>query len=182
VQTTFEELIDKFEKAAEVAVQESVNWTRSNDLKAEFQTAGSLATVRNSIDTSNAFYETEQEFFDNTEPLFRDLNIKFYKSLNNSPFKKQLEGEFGKQLFDIAAVSVRSFGPAVISDMQEENRLGTEYSKLVATAQVEFKGGTYNLAGLEPFEQSTDRETRKEASNAKFAWWAANSGQFDTIL
>jgi len=29
------------------------------------------------------------------------------------------------------------FGPAVIGDMQEENRLGTEYSKLVATAEVE---------------------------------------------
>ena len=180
VQTTFEGLIDKFDKAADVAVQESVI-NEINDLKAEFQTAGSLATVRNSIDTSNAFYETEQEFFDNTEPLFRDLNIKFYKSLNNSPFKKQLEGKFGKQLFDIAAVSVRSFGPAVISDMQEENRLGTEYSKLVATAQVEFRGEKYNLAGLEPFEQSTDRETRKEASSAKFAWWAANSGQFDTV-
>ena len=180
VQTTFEGLIDKFDKAADVAVQESVI-NEINDLKAEFQTAGSLATVRNSIDTSNAFYETEQEFFDNTEPLFRDLNIKFYKSLNNSPFKKQLEGKFGKQLFDIAAVSVRSFGPAVISDMQEENRLGTEYSKLVATAQVEFRGEKYNLAGLEPFEQSTDRETRKEASSAKFAWWAANSAQFDAI-
>jgi M3 family oligoendopeptidase len=180
VQTTFQGLLDKFEKAGDASVQESVI-NEINDLKAEFQTAGSLATVRNSIDTSNAFYETEQEFFDNSEPLFRDLNIQFYKSLNNSPFRKQLETKFGKQLFDIAAVSVRSFGPAVISDMQEENRLGTEYSKLVATAQVEFRGQTYNLAGLEPFEQSTDRATRKEASNAKFNWWAANSAAFDDI-
>ena len=180
VQNAFHGLLDKFEKASDASIQEEVI-NEINELKAEFQTAGSIATVRNSIDTSNVFYEAEQEFFDNTEPLFKDLNIKFYKSLNNSPFKKQLENKFGKQIFDIAAMSVRSFGPAVISDMQEENRLGTEYSKQVATAQVEFRGETYNLAGLEPFEQSTDRQTRKDSTNARFDWWAANSNEFDTI-
>lgn len=180
VQNEFQGLLQQFDKAANAQEQENVI-TRINDLKAEFQTAGSIATVRNSIDTSNAFYETEQEFFDNTEPIFRDLNIQFYKSLNNSPFKSQLESKFGKQIFDIAATSVRSFGPAVISDMQEENRLGTEYSKLVATAELEFRGEKYNLAGVEPFEQSTDRETRREAATTKYKWWAENAGEFDTI-
>lgn len=180
VQSDFQGLLQQFDKAADAQEQETVI-NKINELKAEFQTAGSIATVRNSIDTSNAFYETEQEFFDNTEPIFRDLNIQFYKSLNNSPFKAQLEKKFGRQLFDIAATSVRSFGPAVIGDMQEENRLGTEYSKLVATAELEFRGEKYNLAGVEPFEQSTDRETRKEAATTKYKWWAENAGEFDTI-
>ncbi|MBS1626035.1 MAG: M3 family oligoendopeptidase [Bacteroidetes bacterium] len=180
VQTEFQGLLRQFDKAADAQEQENVI-NKINDLKAEFQTAGSIATVRNSIDTSNVFYETEQEFFDNTEPIFRDLNIQFYKSLNNSPFKAQLEKKFGKQIFDIAATSVRSFGPAVISDMQEENRLGTEYSKLVATAELEFRGEKYNLAGVEPFEQSTDRETRREAATTKYKWWAENADEFDTI-
>lgn len=180
VQNTFNGLLEKFDNAPDSAVQEAVI-TEINDLKAEFQTAGSIANVRNSIDSSNAFYEKEQEFYDTTEPLFRDLNIRFYKSLNNSPFKKQLESKFGKQIFDIAEISVRSFGPAVISDMQEENRLGTEYSKLVATAEVEFRGEKYNLAGLEPFKQSPDRATRREASTAEYKWWADNADKFDTI-
>ncbi len=180
VQSDFQGLLQQFDKAANAQEQESVI-TKINDLKAEFQTAGSIATVRNSIDTSNAFYESEQEFFDNTEPIFRDLNIQFYKSLNNSPFKAQLENKFGKQIFDIAATSVRSFGPAVISDMQEENRLGTEYSKLVATAELEFRGEKYNLAGVEPFEQSIDRDTRREAATTKYKWWAENATEFDTI-
>ena len=180
VQKTFKGLLDKFDNAPDYAVQEAVI-TEINDLKAEFQTAGSIANVRNSIDSSNAFYEVEQEFYDTSEPIFRDLNIQFYRSLNNSPFKKQLENKFGKQLFDIAEVSVRSFGPAVISDMQEENRLGTEYSRLVATAEVEFRGVKYNLAGLEPFKQSVDRDTRREASVAEYAWWSANADKFDAI-
>lgn len=180
VQNDFKGLLQQFDKAADALEQENVI-NKINDLKAEFQTAGSIATVRNSIDTSNAFYETEQEFFDNTEPIFRDLNIQFYKSLNNSPFKAQLESKFGRQIFDIAATSVRSFGPAVISDMQEENRLGTEYSKLVAKAELEFRGEKYNLAGVEPFEQSTDRDTRREAATTKYKWWAENAGEFDTI-
>lgn len=180
VQNEFQGLLQRFDQAADAQEQENVI-NQINDLKAEFQTAGSIATVRNSIDTSNAFYETEQEFFDNTEPIFRDLNIQFYKSLNNSPFKAQLEKKFGRQLFDIAATSVRSFGPAVIGDMQEENRLGTEYSKLVATAELEFRGEKYNLAGIEPFEQSIDRDTRREAATTKYKWWAENAGEFDTI-
>ncbi len=180
VQITFRNLLDKFEKASDSTIQESVI-DEINKLKAEFQTAGSIASVRNSIDNSNVFYESEQEFYDNTEPLFRDLNIQFYKSLNNSPFKKQLEGKYGKQIFDIAEVSVRSFGSAVIGDIQEENKLGTEYSKLVATAEVEFKGEKYNLAGLEPLEQSTDRLMRREASVAKYGWWESNADKFDGI-
>ena len=180
VQSKFKGLLEKFDKAPDYAVQEALI-TEINDLKAEFQTASSIANVRNSIDSSNAFYEMEQEFYDTTEPIFKDLNIQFYKSLNNSPFKKQLEGKFGKQLFDIAEVSVRSFGPAVISDMQEENRLGTEYSKLVATAEVEFRGEKYNLAAMDPFKQSTDRTTREEASKAEYAWWAENAAKFDAI-
>ena len=180
VKKAFAGLLDKFNQAPDSATQEAVIH-EINELRADFQTAGSIASVRNSIDSSNAFYEEEQSFYDESEPLFKDLNIQFYKSLNNSPFKKQLQDKFGKQLFSIADVSVRSFGPAVISDMQEENRLGTEYSKLVATAEVEFRGQKYNLAGLDPFEQSTDRATRKEATMARFAWWEKNNDKFDAI-
>jgi len=86
VQSTFKGLLEKFDTAPDYAVQEAVI-TEINDLKAEFQTASSIANVRNSIDSSNTFYESEQEFYDTTEPIFRELNIEFYKSLNNSPFK-----------------------------------------------------------------------------------------------
>lgn len=180
VKKAFSGLLEKFDQAPDPATQEAVI-NEINELRADFQTAGSIASVRNSIDSSNVFYEAEQSFYDESEPLFKDLNIQFYKSLNNSPFKKQLQDKFGKQLFAIADVSVRSFGPAVISDMQEENRLGTEYSKLVATAELEFRGEKYNLAGLDPFEQSTDRATRKEAITARFGWWEANNDKFDHI-
>ncbi|MFN8276854.1 MAG: M3 family oligoendopeptidase [Chitinophagales bacterium] len=180
VQDQFANLLTQFDQATDSATQEKVI-AAINQLRAEFQTAGSLASVRNTIDTSNAFYEEEQTFFDETEPLFRDLNIQFYKSLNNSPFKAQLQKKYGKQLFDIAAVSVRSFGPAVINDMKEENKLGTEYSKLVASAEVEFRGEKYNLAGLEPFEQNPDRATRREATLTKYQWWDANKEKFDGI-
>jgi M3 family oligoendopeptidase len=180
VMQSFRSLIDRFDAAQDVATQETLI-TEINNLKQDYQTAGALASVRNTIDTSNAYYEAEQAYFDNTEPMLRDLSIQFYKSLNNSPFKKDLETKFGKQLFDIASVSVRSFGPAVIQDIQEENRLSTEYSKLVASAQVEFRGQTYNLAGIEPFEQSPDRATRQEAAKVKYAWWAANQEKFDIL-
>ena len=73
VQSAFKGLLEKFDNAADCTIQEAVI-TEINDLKAEFQTASSIANVRNSIDISNSFYESEQEFYDTSEPLFRDLN------------------------------------------------------------------------------------------------------------
>ena len=180
VQSSFKGLLEKFDTATTVTIQEALI-NEINDLRTDVQTAGSIASVRNSIDSSNVFYEAEQEYFDKIDPLVREMGIEFYKSLNNSPFKKQLQEKFGKQLFDIADVSVRSFGPAVIADMQEENKLTTEYSKLVATAELTFRGEKYNLAGIDPFEQSTDRATRREAATTRYGWWAANADKFDTI-
>src|SRR5690606_38354358 len=137
-----------------------------NALRSEFITAASIAQVRNTIDISNAYYDAENTYFDKVGPIFQDLNVQLYRSLSKSPFQQDLRTKFGNQLFDLAEANVRSFNETVIADIQEENRLGTEYSKLVASAQVEFDGKTYNLAGLDPFMQSTDREIRKRATDA----------------
>lgn len=180
VQHEFNGLLEKFDLAADAPAQEALI-EKINELRAAFHTAGSIASVRNSIDSSNVFYEGEQAFFDEVEPVFKELTIRFYKSLNNSPFKNQLENKFGKQLFDIAGVSVRSFGPSVIGDMQEENKLSTEYSKLVATAEIDFRGQKLNLAGMDPYKQSSDRDTRRESALTEYAWWSANADKFDNI-
>jgi M3 family oligoendopeptidase len=181
VQSQFHKLLNKFDTASDVATQEATI-NEINDLRSDFQTSASLASVRNTIDTSNQYYELEQEFFDETEPLFRDLNIQFYRSLGKSPFNKELRAKFGNQLFDIADVSLRSFDVSIINDMKEENKLGTEYSKLVASAEVEFNGAKLNLSALEPFTQSTDREVRKKAVEANYNFWASKADRFDDVF
>ncbi|MFI5139866.1 MAG: M3 family oligoendopeptidase, partial [Sphingobacteriales bacterium] len=180
VENDFNDLLNRFNNAANADEQKDV-LALVNELKNEFHTYASIASVRNSIDTTNAFYEAEQEFFDSNEPLIKDLNIKFYKALGNSKFKAELEKQFGNQLFKLADVSVKTFDPSVIDDLKEENKLNTEYTKLVASAEVEFRGSKYNLSSIDAFGESTDRETRKESSKAKWKFFAFNEYKFDEL-
>src|SRR4051812_30048729 len=85
VETDFNALLVKFDAAQNAAEQTDI-LGKINELKNEFSTYASIASVRNSIDTTNAFYEAEQEFFDTNEPVIKDLHIKFYKALGSSKF------------------------------------------------------------------------------------------------
>ncbi len=153
-----------------------------NSLKNDFQTCASIASVRNSIDTTNAYYEKEQEFYDTNEPLMRDLSVKFYKALGSSTYRGELEKKFGHQLFRIAEVSTKTFSPEIIEDLKEENKLSTEYTKLMATAEVEFNGEKMNLSALDAFSENTGRELRKKAYQAKWNWFAQHEEKFDEIF
>lgn len=180
VEKEFNELLVKFTNAATAKEQEEV-LAQINLLKSEFQTFASIASVRNSIDTTNQYYEGEQEFFDMNEPVLKDLNIKFYKALGSSKFKGDLQKKFGNQLFKLADVSLKTFDPSIIEDLKEENKLGTEYTKLVATAEVEFEGKKLTLSALSAFMESTDRELRKKAFFANHGWFASHETEFDEI-
>lgn len=180
MQEQFNALLNEFDNAG-TAEQQRETLSKINALRSDFQTYASIASVRNSINTTDSYYEKEQEFFDDNEPVLKDLNVKLYRSLGNSRFKGELKDAFGNQLFNLADVSLKTFNPTVIDDLKEENKLGTEYTKLVASAEVDFNGQKMNLSQLEAFSQSTDRELRKRANLAKTAWFAGHEAQFDDI-
>ena len=151
-------------------------------LRAGFDSMYNLAYIRHSINTKDAFYETENSFFDQQLPVFEKLKTDWYKKLLNSPFKARLSKEYGQQLFDIAHLSLKTFSPEIIEDLQEENRLSTAYNKLKATAQIDFDGKTYNLSSIVPQEQDKDRAVRSAASKAKWDWLAAQQEELDRIF
>ena len=125
VENDFNTLLSRFDSAQNAEEQKEV-LASINERKNEFSTYASIASVRNSIDTTNAFYEAEQEFFDSNEPIIKDLHIKFYKALGSSKFKNDLQKDFGNQLFNLADVSLKTFDVSIIEDLKEENRLGTQ--------------------------------------------------------
>ncbi len=42
----------------------------------------------------------------------------------------------------------------------EENKLRSEYQKLMASAQIDFEGEIRNLSGMTPFMESPDRDMK----------------------
>lgn len=155
---------------------------RVNQLRNQVETMATLAQIRHSIDTTDAFYEMENTYWDEHGPLYSELDSQFYRLVLDSPFQDELQTAIPHQWFAIAELKLRAFSPAIIPLLQEENRLSSEYTKLVASAQIEFDGQTYNLSGLTPLLQDDNREVRKRAAAAKFGFFAEHESEIDHLF
>lgn len=180
VEKKFESLLEKFNKSKAFEEQKKII-NEINSLRIEVESIMQIASIRHTIDTTDKFYEAEQDFIDENTPIYQGLITKYYKSLVDSPYREILEKEYGKQLFNIAEYTIKTFSPEVIEDLQRENKLSSEYQKLIASAKIMFHGEERNLSGLTPFQQSTDRQVRKEAYAAKYGFFQEHEKEFDRI-
>ncbi len=154
---------------------------RINAMRNHLDTMFNLCYIRHSIDTNDDFYQDEQDYIDEIEPIVEGLTTKYYQALVNSKFRNELEGRWGRQLFALAEVQLKTFSPEVVPLLQKENKLSTEYTKLIASAKINFEGEERTLAQLEPFAESTDRKLRKLANEARFGFLAQNEEKIDQI-
>lgn len=179
-QERFQILLKKFTDS-QSAVEATEAIKEINVFRSRLDTLFNLVYIRASIDTKDEYYQQERDYFDDIEPEIKAMNTEFYKELVKSPYREELERQFNSQLFQIADFEIKSFSPEIISLLQKENKLSSEYSKLVASAEVEFQGKTYTLAQLAPFAQSEDRETRKQAVTASAGFFEDSGDTFDSI-
>jgi M3 family oligoendopeptidase len=140
-----------------------------------------LVSIRHSIDTEDEFYAKETDFIDENSPLYQNLVSKYYKSLINSKFRNDLEANWGKQLFNLAELQIKSFSEEIIEDLVKENKLVTEYDKLIASAKIEFEGEVRNLSQMTPFMESKDQNIRKAAYEAFTKFFIENESEIDRI-
>lgn len=153
-----------------------------NQLRINFESMKNIAFINYSLDTGNEKFAEEQDYFDNNAPFFNDLVNEYYKALLTSKFRKELCLKFGGHLFAIAEMTMKSFTPEIVEDLQKENHLNSEYTKLKASAQIMFDGKERNLQELDPYMESTDREVRKRATDAYWNFFAENAVKFDKIF
>lgn len=180
LEKNFNSLLKKFENAGSFDEQDRM-MKEINELRVEFQSQGTLSSIRYSIDTTNKQYEDEQQFFDKNNPVYEGLVTNYYRAIIKSKFRNELEKKWGKQLFAVADLIIKTFSPQIMDDLQKENQLRTEYTKLLASAKIIFEGEERNLSGLNPFMESTDRVIRKKANEAKWKFFKDNQVQFDRI-
>ncbi|WP_306798614.1 M3 family oligoendopeptidase [Oceanobacillus saliphilus] len=179
-QTKFKQLLNTFTEAD--SLNEATDAIKAiNTFRNRLSTLFNLVYIRASIDTRDEYYQAERDYFDEIEPEIKAMNTEFYKELIKSPYRVELEVQFGSQLFQIADFEIKSFSPEIIHLLQKENKLSSEYSKLVASAEVEFQGKTYTLAQLAPFAQSEERNIRKQAVTASAGFFASHTDKFDSI-
>ncbi len=150
-------------------------------IRASVATAYNIGYIRYSIDTRDPFYREEKDWFDNHLPRTEQWRVDYYRALLDNPHREALEAHFGAQLFDSAKVSINTFRPEILGELQEVNKLSSEFTQLRGGAEIEVDGNTYNLSSIAPLEQVADREKRKEASTAKWNWFAEHRGRLEDI-
>ena len=180
IKKEFSELIESFEKAENVEGQVNA-FDEIIKLRNHIETMQTLVSVRHSIDTNDEFYDKENEYMDEISPILFGFTNDFYKALVNSKFKDELIQKYGKFLFDLAENTLKTFSPEIIPDAQEENRLSSKYSKLIASAKIDFDGKELNLSQMVPYTQSKDRNVRIKAAKKVAQFFAENQDEFDNI-
>lgn len=152
-----------------------------NSYSKHIATLYSLAYIRHTIDTNNKFYDEQQEFWDSSLPQLQAYDNKIGKSLLDSKFRPQLEEKYGKIYFLNTEIERKGFAPEIIPDLQEENKLTTEYGKLIASAQIDFDGGKKTISEMSLYKQSSDDKIRNAAWEAEGRFYRDHSAELDEI-
>ena len=177
---TIKELTDKlanastFEEAKEVFIQ-------YEELNKHYQTMGTLAHIRHTIDTRDEFYAEEQKFYNNAGPVLQEYSLAFTITLLKSPFLDEFKKEFAEVYFTNAEMELKTFSPEIIPDMQEEALLVQKYEALLASASIPFNGETYTISQIAPYKQDPDDDVRLAAWKAEGQWYKDNQAELDDI-
>lgn len=145
-------------------------------------TMNSICSIRNTLNTTDEFYEKELEYNQTTYPTVMETEIEYERAVLESAFAQDVEKEYGKEILLNYQQDLDSFNPALVPFMQKEAELTTRYQKLMATAQIPFRGETYNLYGIQKFFENPDRSVRREAFAAYSDFYHGNEEELEDIF
>ena len=180
VKQQFADLLARFKAAATYAEAHAV-FLEEEKLNKHVDTLAQLASVRNTIDTRDKFYDEEMNFWNEATPQLQECQNAWSQAMLASPFRKEFEAEYGSLMFVNAEIGRKAFSPAIVEELKQENQLVQDYQKLIASAQIEFEGNTYTISQLSPFKNDPDDARRLAAWQAEGGWYKAHQPELDEI-
>ena len=126
----------------------------------------SIGSVRNTIDTTDEYYDGEMKWLREQDAALIPLRKRYREALAGSAFRADFEAEFGPQMFRLVDAALKTTDEKIIADTIREGELRQAYQKDSALAVTDFRGERCNFYGLLKHMESTDREERKEAFRA----------------
>ena len=176
-----EKIIEKI-KAAESAEDLKAARDEYNKISEEVDTAASLANCRFTLNTRDEFYNAEMDYYDNAMPLFSEIENEYKKAMLESPYRAEAEKLINPRVFKGFEMSLKTFSPEVIEDLQQENALVTKYSKFMGELAFEFEGEKMPLSVLRGKLEDDSRDVRRKAAETIGKTMQANAETFDEIF
>lgn len=182
---------EAFQKLAEdnaKKIKNAVSYSEAKKIFLEFDKAeseffdmGNIAYIRHTIDTSDEFYDKENEFLNEKTPELMPSLLAFSNAVYDSRFKPDFVAEFGEQMFAEIELRRKSFSEKNIPLLQKEARLCNEYEKIIASADILFDGKHLNLYGIMSYFENPDRNVRHDAYKAYSKFYESNEENFERI-
>ena len=155
---------------------------QADAFKRKLATMYNICYIRHTINTQDDFYSAENDYYDQNMPAAEQFSTRLSQAVMDSRFQELALKELGETYFLNARLAQKAFSTEIAEDMAEENRLQSEYQKLIASARIEFNGQTVNLSRLTPFKESPDREVRQRAWEAESKFMEENGEKLDEIF
>ncbi|MFR8331114.1 MAG: hypothetical protein ACLU9S_01080 [Oscillospiraceae bacterium] len=173
-------VLDRFQTAPDYDTAESA-YLEMDRVFGRYMTQQVIANIRRDIDTRDPFYEGEKAWYNQVGPEPQPLRKAWVRATLASPFRSQLEKTYGTTSFLNNELSLKTFSPEIIPDLQLENQLVSSYTRLLASAQIPFEGKVYTLAQLAPFKEDPDDGRRLAAWEAEGQWYRDHGEELDTL-
>lgn len=174
------ETVEKF-KSAKTFEEADSAFAEYGKICDTVETQSALAYIRHTVNTLDEFYDKEQEFLDESIPVLSEYFQMMTRALLESPFRAEFTEKYGELMFINEEMELKTFSPEIVADLQEENKLATEYEKLLASAQIDFRGEICTVSQLAPYKQSADDEIRLQAWTAEGNFYKENKAELDRL-
>ena len=168
-------------RAAQTFEEADAIYREAATFDADYTSMMTIARIRNNIDTRDEFYDAEVAYYNQEMPRMQAVSKAWTEATLESPFRPQLEEKYGKVTFINAEMAAKAFSPELVAEMQQENALRTRYSKLIASAQIPFRGEIYTISQLSPWKGNPDDAIRLEAWTAEGNWYNEHGAELDEI-
>ena len=157
-----DKFIEEFNASQTIEEQLAVD-AKICDLMDEMETAMTLSFIRFTQNTQDEFYQKEKDYYDEKSPLLEIKQRQLDQCYLHSKFIDELKKHIPETYFVNARMASETLDNKIIDELRKENKLSTEYTKLVSSVVVKFEGKKYTLSQMTRFSHSPDRKIRRLA-------------------
>ncbi len=147
-----------------------------------FSTMANLAFTRFTLNTRDEFYCAEKDYYDETFPKVDAEFVKFKRAFTENAHIKEAAKFVNPLVIKQYELSAKCTNDKTVPLRVEENKIVTEYSKLMAETLYEYNGQKIPLASLRKYMADTNRNVRKAAYETLGKTLEAISDKLDDIF
>lgn len=148
-----------------------------DDIDSDF----SICQIRYTLNTTDEFYEKENEYCDELGPKLGEVADEYNHALIKSKYLNELKKEFGSLLFDKIQMRIEAFDPVIVPLLIEEGKKVSEYQKIIANIEIEYNGQKLTIPQAGKFMESKDRKVRKEVCDLMWDGYKKVSDKVEKI-